>query len=139
MQNPLSRWAWDKAPRDAHDDLGGKWPQGRGFWGRLELRTCRTAAGRVVMITDALHGVRCPSCGISALHPEAPAERISVDEIIVLDSAGGYFRVVRTWIQCVICGTPWPVAMWADALDAQRLAAWLRHHPVQQLPHDCPR
>jgi hypothetical protein len=91
------------------------------------------------MKTDLLAGIRCPGCGISALHCEGPAERFSVDEVLMQDRFGESLRVTRCWVQCSICGHVWPVATCADLLDNKQLAAWLRHHPVQQLPRDCPR
>jgi ribosomal protein S27AE len=90
------------------------------------------------VIIDALRGERCPGCGIQATHPEAPAESISVDEVLTQDKLGGSYRVTRAWLQCPLCGHPWYVATYADRLDDKQLAAWLRHHPVRPLPGDYP-
>ncbi len=91
------------------------------------------------MKTDLLAGARCRECGILALHIEAPAERICVDEILAQDREGETCRLTRVWVQCSLCGHVWPIVTCADPLNKKKLAVWLRHHPVLPLPQSCPR
>ncbi len=91
------------------------------------------------MISDILSHEICGGCGIVGSHPEAGFERIAVDELLTQDPRGVSYRLTRCWIQCRTCEHVWGIVTMADVIETNRLAAWLRKHPLRLLPKSAPR